>query len=202
MKRDLLICMLYQTLSRLHVCVTLVLAQIIGSICVMVARATAPNAIGPGTVFPNVGTWDFSQGLKGSPMANAPFWIALLSQLIIVLGYFWFYRKEQLCMSTRALFPVMMLADSFVSFFSSPAITHGLVHLPFLPFLSSLILSLSFPGRFASTAHTTRSPYNTSLQDYMVYIYSLLILLGFTWERTCFLVAHCSCTSRCGIKLR
>lgn len=64
----------------------------------MVARATAPNAIGPGTVFPNVGTWDFSQGISGSPMAAAPFWIALICQIIIVLGYFWFYRKEQLGM--------------------------------------------------------------------------------------------------------
>ncbi|KAF8121955.1 glycoside hydrolase family 13/glycosyltransferase family 5 protein [Boletus edulis] len=87
---------LLQTLSRLHVCVTLVLAQIIGAICVMIARATAPNAIGPGTVFPDVGTWDFSQGLAGSPMASAPFWIALICQLVIVLGYFWFYRNEQL----------------------------------------------------------------------------------------------------------
>lgn len=30
-------------------------------------------------------------------MASPPFWIALISQLIIVFGYFWFYRKEQLC---------------------------------------------------------------------------------------------------------
>lgn len=30
-------------------------------------------------------------------MASAPFWVALVCQLIIVLGYFWFYRKEQLC---------------------------------------------------------------------------------------------------------
>lgn len=87
---------LLQTLSRLHVCATLAFSQVIGSICVMVARATAPNRIGPGSVFPNVGTWDFSSGLKGSPMASAPFWIALICQLIIVLGYFWFYRKEQL----------------------------------------------------------------------------------------------------------
>ncbi|KAG2368619.1 glycoside hydrolase family 13/glycosyltransferase family 5 protein [Suillus spraguei] len=87
---------LLQTLSRLHVCATLAFAQVIGSICVMAARATAPNRIGPGSVFPDVGTWDFSQGLKGSPMASAPFWIALLCQIVIVLGYFWFYRKEQL----------------------------------------------------------------------------------------------------------
>ncbi|KAF9242130.1 glycoside hydrolase family 13/glycosyltransferase family 5 protein [Melanogaster broomeanus] len=92
---------LLQTLSRLHVCATLALAQVIGSICVMVARATAPNRIGPASVFPDVGTWDFSQGLQGSPMASAPFWIALVCQLVIVLGYFWFYRKEQLCMSHR-----------------------------------------------------------------------------------------------------
>ncbi|KAH7889233.1 glycoside hydrolase family 13/glycosyltransferase family 5 protein [Phlebopus sp. FC_14] len=56
---------LLQTLSRLHVCATLAFAQVIGSICVMVARATAPNRIGPGSVFPDVGTWDFSQGIQG-----------------------------------------------------------------------------------------------------------------------------------------
>ncbi|KAG1859045.1 glycoside hydrolase family 13/glycosyltransferase family 5 protein [Suillus tomentosus] len=87
---------LLQTLSRLHVCSTLALAQVIGSICVMAARATAPNRIGPGSVFPNVGTWDFSHGLKDSPLASAPFWLALTCQIVIVLGYFWFYRKEQL----------------------------------------------------------------------------------------------------------
>jgi alpha-1,3-glucan synthase len=31
----------------------------------MVARATAPDALGPGTVFPDAGQWDFSQGLQG-----------------------------------------------------------------------------------------------------------------------------------------
>lgn len=88
---------LLQTLSRLHVCATLAFSQIIGSICVMVARATAPNRIGPGSVFPDAAKWDFEDGLAGSPMASAPFWLALISQLIIVGGYFWFYRKEQLC---------------------------------------------------------------------------------------------------------
>jgi alpha-1,3-glucan synthase len=88
--------MMIQTLSRLHVCATLAFSQIIGSVCVMVARATAPNRIGPSSVFPDAGQWDFSDGLSGSPMASAPFWIALTSQLIIVIGYFWFYRKEQL----------------------------------------------------------------------------------------------------------
>ena len=87
---------LLQTLSRLHVCATLAFAQVIGSICVMVARATAPNRIGPGSVFPDAAQWDFEDGLLGSPLASAPFWIALICQIIIVIGYFWFYRKEQL----------------------------------------------------------------------------------------------------------
>ncbi|OCH94959.1 glycoside hydrolase family 13 and glycosyltransferase family 5 domain-containing protein [Obba rivulosa] len=87
---------LLQTLSRLHVCATLAFAQIIGSVCVMVARATAPNRIGPESVFPDAAQWDFQDGLKGSPLASAPFWVALICQLIIVVGYFWFYRKEQL----------------------------------------------------------------------------------------------------------
>jgi alpha-1,3-glucan synthase len=82
----------------------LAFSQIIGSICVMVARATAPNRIGPESVFPDAGTWDFqSSGLKGSPMASAPFWVALACQLIIVVGYFWFYRKEQLGKSMHGL---------------------------------------------------------------------------------------------------
>jgi hypothetical protein len=31
----------------------------------MVARATAPNSVGPGSVFPDAAKWDFEQGLKG-----------------------------------------------------------------------------------------------------------------------------------------
>ncbi|PVF98937.1 putative cell wall alpha-1,3-glucan synthase [Serendipita vermifera] len=87
---------LLQTLSRLHVCATLAFAQLLGCICVMVARATAPNRIGPGSVFPDASKWDFSKGLEGSPMASGPFWVAMLCQIVIVVGYFWFYRKEQL----------------------------------------------------------------------------------------------------------
>jgi len=44
----------------------LAFSQIIGAVCVMVARATAPNAIGPGTVFPDAAKWDFEDdGLSG-----------------------------------------------------------------------------------------------------------------------------------------
>lgn len=40
----------------------------------------------------------------GSPMASAPFWLALICQLVIILGYFWFYRKEQLGKKIGSLF--------------------------------------------------------------------------------------------------
>jgi len=79
----------------------------------MVAHATAPNRVGPNSVFPDAAKWEFEEGLKGkgescssltfhdssilgSPIALPPFWVALTCQLVIVWGYFWFYRKEQL----------------------------------------------------------------------------------------------------------
>ena len=74
----------------------------------MVARATAPNRVGPESVFPDAAKWDFSDGLKGSPMASAPFWIALICQIVIVIGYFWFYRKEQLGMCLNSWFGVRL----------------------------------------------------------------------------------------------
>jgi len=38
-------------------------------------------------------------------MAKPSFWIALICQLVIVIGYFWFYRKEQLGAFISYLFP-------------------------------------------------------------------------------------------------
>ncbi|KZT09456.1 glycosyltransferase family 5 protein [Laetiporus sulphureus 93-53] len=87
---------LLQTLSRLHVCATLAMAQILGAVVVIIARATAPDNLGPDGVFPDMSLWSFSDGLKGNPLNAYVFWIALFCQLIIVVGYFWFYRKEQL----------------------------------------------------------------------------------------------------------
>lgn len=86
----------------------------------MVARATAPNKVGPESVFPDAAKWDFSDGLKGSPMASAPFWIAMICQIVIVIGYFWFYRKEQLGMFLHSRLRVYF-TDSLV--FSAPIIT-------------------------------------------------------------------------------
>jgi hypothetical protein len=116
-----------QTLSRLHVCATLAFSQVIGAVCVMIARATAPNRIGPESVFPDAGTWDFGKGLAGSPMASAPFWIALTSQLIIVVGYFWFYRKEQLG-ELIVLLCAITYIDSLC--YSTPVMARSFLHLP------------------------------------------------------------------------
>lgn len=93
----------------------------------MVARATAPNRIGPESVFPDAGTWDFGKGLRGSPMASAPFWVALVSQLVIVVGYFWFYRKEQLGELILLLCAITCI-DSFCR--STPVMARSLLHLP------------------------------------------------------------------------
>ena len=81
---------LLQTLTRIHIAFTLIAAQVLGSIATMLARGTAPNKIGPGDVFP-----DFSGGV-GDGLTKAWFWVALIMQLIICVGFFMFFRKEQL----------------------------------------------------------------------------------------------------------
>jgi alpha-1,3-glucan synthase len=45
-------------------------------------------------------------------MAEPIFWIALICQLIVVMGYFFFYRKEQLGMSHAELLNKPMLTTS------------------------------------------------------------------------------------------
>lgn len=81
---------LLQTLTRFHVLFALIAAQMLGSLATIVGRATAPDKIGPGSVFP-----DFcinpQQGL-----ASAWFWITLLFQLAVPIGFGTFFRKEQL----------------------------------------------------------------------------------------------------------
>ncbi|KAG9244410.1 glycoside hydrolase family 13 protein [Calycina marina] len=80
---------LLQTLTRLHFTFTLIAAQVVGSLATIAARATAPNKIGPGTVFP-----DFSGGQDG--LKEPAFWLGLLFQGVICIGFFVFFRKEQL----------------------------------------------------------------------------------------------------------
>jgi len=87
---------LLQTLSRLHVCATLALAQFIGSVTVMVARATSPTKVGPGNAFPNPGIWDIGQSGNNNPFGYWEFWVCLFCQIIIVVGFAFLFRKEQL----------------------------------------------------------------------------------------------------------
>jgi alpha-1,3-glucan synthase len=77
------------TLTRVHVCAAVVAAQVIGSLATIVARASAPDRLGPGDVFP-----DFSEGVSAA-VSKGWFWGVLFSQLIICVGFFKFFRKEQ-----------------------------------------------------------------------------------------------------------
>ncbi|KAL6717287.1 Cell wall alpha-1,3-glucan synthase ags1 [Lecanora helva] len=81
---------LLQTLTRFHVLFTLIAAQVLGSVATILARATAPDKIGPGDVFP-----DFSAGAMPG-LGKAWFWVALLMNLAVPAGFFMFFRKEQL----------------------------------------------------------------------------------------------------------
>jgi alpha-1,3-glucan synthase len=67
---------LLQTLTRMHICFTLLASQVLGSIATICARAFAPNNIGPGPISP-----DLMAGV--SSVANAWFWIAIFLQLLI-----------------------------------------------------------------------------------------------------------------------
>ncbi|KAI1946355.1 Cell wall alpha-1,3-glucan synthase ags1 [Ophidiomyces ophidiicola] len=80
---------LLHTLTRVHVCFTLLAAQVIGSIATICGRALGPNNTGPGTVHPNI-----SGGVK--VLATPWFWVALFAQCMIPLLFFVFFRREQL----------------------------------------------------------------------------------------------------------
>ena len=81
---------LLQTLTRIHIAVTLMIAQLLGTAITLIAKATAPDRDGPGDVFP-----DFSAGVIQG-IVKPWFWIALVCQLIVPIGFFKFFRKEQL----------------------------------------------------------------------------------------------------------
>ncbi|KUI66955.1 Cell wall alpha-1,3-glucan synthase mok13 [Cytospora mali] len=81
---------LLQTLGRFHVSWTVFGAQVVGSLATIAARASAPDKIGPGSVFPNLamGLWE---GVN-----NVWLWVPLVLQLLVCVGFFVFFRKEQL----------------------------------------------------------------------------------------------------------
>jgi len=75
----------------MHIAFTLIMAQVLGSLATIIARAIAPDNLGPGDVFP-----DFSFYRVGDPLdpfLKPWFYIGLFSQLLICVGYFMFFRK-------------------------------------------------------------------------------------------------------------
>lgn len=81
---------LLNTLTRFHITFTLLAAQVIGSIGTILARATAPDKVGPGDVFPDLSA-EVAHGLS-----KASFWICLVFLLSINVLCLMFFRKEQL----------------------------------------------------------------------------------------------------------
>lgn len=76
---------LLQTLTRFHVSFALICAQVLGSMATIVGRACAPDADGPGPIFPNL-------AISLAGLHNAWFWIGLTSQGIICIGFLWWFR--------------------------------------------------------------------------------------------------------------
>jgi len=118
---------LLQTLSRLHVCATLAISQMLGSVVVIVARPTVPRQL----VFPDFALWNVGDGFQHSPFTSIPFWIALVCQIVIVVGYFWYYRKEQLGMWHRVkLILAIVVSDLCWALFYSASVNvlHPNIH--------------------------------------------------------------------------
>jgi alpha-1,3-glucan synthase len=80
---------LLQTLTRIHISATLIGAQILGVSITAIAHAVGPSQLGPGSAFP-----DFSRGAVA--LSHPWFWVGLGFQLVICIGFFKFFRKEQL----------------------------------------------------------------------------------------------------------
>jgi alpha-1,3-glucan synthase len=71
--------MLLMSLTRVHTLFTLILAQVVGALTTLVARAVAPHRNGPGTVFPNLAAAELEVG--------GWFWFGMLCQLLICVGF-------------------------------------------------------------------------------------------------------------------
>jgi alpha-1,3-glucan synthase len=78
----------------MHIAFTLMSAQILGAMATILARAFGPNKLGPGSVFPDLSTYTIGEG--DNPFYQAWFFVALFCQIVICVGYFLFFRKEQL----------------------------------------------------------------------------------------------------------
>ena len=75
---------LLQTMTRFHITFTLIAAQVLGSLATILARLTAPDNTGPGTVFPNL-------ALGTSGLGQPGFWLGLLMQIGVCVGFATFF---------------------------------------------------------------------------------------------------------------
>jgi len=75
----------------MHIAFTLITAQVLGSIATILARAIAPDNVGPGDVFPDFSF--YSPGDTLEVFQKPWFYICLFSQILICVGYFLFFRK-------------------------------------------------------------------------------------------------------------
>ncbi|KPI40742.1 Cell wall alpha-1,3-glucan synthase mok11 [Cyphellophora attinorum] len=80
--------MLLMSLTRVHTLFTLILAQMAGAAVTMLARAIAPHRTGPLPVFPNLAAAELRMGVW--------FWVGLVCQLLVCVGFLKLYRKSQL----------------------------------------------------------------------------------------------------------
>ena len=76
----------------LHACATLAFPQMLGSIVIIVARPTVPLKIRRSLAC----LWNIGNGFKHRPLGSVPFWVMFVCQVVLVLGYCWYRRKEQL----------------------------------------------------------------------------------------------------------
>lgn len=65
-------------------------AQMVGSVATIVARADGLSSVGPLPYFPSPAAG------PGQVVGSPGFWICMLFQLVLCVGYFAFFRKEQL----------------------------------------------------------------------------------------------------------
>jgi alpha-1,3-glucan synthase len=82
--------LLLQTLTRFHITFALVFAQVVGSVGTIINRANGLASTGPLPYYPPM-AYNIGEGLS-----YAGFWICMIFQIIICVGYFAFFRKEQL----------------------------------------------------------------------------------------------------------
>ncbi len=98
-------------------------------------------------------------------MASAPFWIALICQLVIVIGYFWFYRKEQLG-TLMVLLCAIICTDTLCH--STPVMAK-----PFLHLLRTYRILFLDHGRSGSRSTLLNTVFGHSLTTFFSYYVAL-----------------------------